>query len=321
MHIITHDQVADLLPMAECMAIMRQGLIDLSAGLYHQPLRMKAAPEGSSNLMAFMPALRVGPGRLWGVKLLVMTPDNPKRGLDSHQGGVMLFDGETGVPQALVDATAITAIRTAAVTGVASAALAPKTVRRVAVIGAGHQAGTHVEALRLAHPGAAIVVGSRTPARAAELAKEMGCEAAASVREALREAAVVCTVTNSAVPVIEKDWLMPGCHLNLVGASLPTAREADSATMAAGRLFADRRESCLNEAGEYVMAVRDGSIAGPAHIVAEVGEVLAGTHKGRTNDGEFTIFKSLGLAVEDLIAAEHVVRRAREKGLGTAVAW
>ena len=321
MHIITHDQVADLLPMAECMAVMKQGLIDLSAGLYHQPLRMKAAPEGSSNLMAFMPALRTGADRLWGVKLLVMTPDNPKRGLDSHQGGVMLFDGATGVPMALVDATAITAIRTAAVTGVASAALAPSRVRRVAVIGAGHQASTHVAALRLAHPGATIVLGSRTPAKAAELAKELGCEAAASVADALRDADVVCTVTNSAVPVIEQAWLKPGCHLNLVGASLPSAREADSATIAAGRLFADRRESCLNEAGEYLLAVKEGAIAGPGHIVAEVGEVLAGTHKGRAGDGDFTIFKSLGLAVEDLIAAEHVVRKARERGVGTQVAW
>jgi ornithine cyclodeaminase/alanine dehydrogenase-like protein (mu-crystallin family) len=321
MHIITHDQVTDLLPMAECMAVMKQGLIDLSAGSYYQPLRMKAAPEGSSNLMAFMPALRTGADRLWGVKLLVMTPDNPKRGLDSHQGGVMLFDGASGVPMALVDATAITAIRTAAVTGVASAALAPKTVRRVAVIGAGHQASTHVEALRLAHPGATIVLGSRTPARAADLAKDLGCAAAASLQEALRDADVVCTVTNSAVPVIEQAWLKPGCHLNLVGASLPSAREADSATIAAGRLFADRRESCLNEAGEYLLAVKEGAIGGPGHIVAEVGEVLAGTHKGRTGDGDFTIFKSLGLAVEDLIAAEHVVRKAREKGIGTQVAW
>ncbi len=163
-----------------------------------------------------------------------------------------------------------------------------------------------------------IRIWARRLEAAEELAGEVGGTVSPSVDAALFGAEVVCTTTASREPIVEKRWLSPGTHVNAVGSSIPTTRELDTETVAAASFFTDRRESCLNEAGDYLLAAAEGAV-GPEHIKAELGEVLAGMHSGREHEDELTVFKSLGLAVEDLASAELVLRRARERGMGTEV--
>ncbi len=230
----------------------------------------------------------------------------------------MLHDGDTGELRALLNASAVTEIRTAAVSAVATRLLARSDSRVVAVIGAGVQGRSHIEAMRCVLPEAEVRVWSRGTARAAALAAQTGATLVGTIEEALAGADVVCTTTSSRDPIISRDLLAPGVHLNAVGSSIAVARELDAPTVAAASLFVDRRESTLNEAGDYLLAVTEAGI-GPDHIKAELGELLEGVHPGRMSDDELTLFKSLGLAVEDLAAAELVVARARERGIGTEV--
>jgi ornithine cyclodeaminase len=211
-----------------------------------------------------------------------------------------------------VNAGAITAVRTAAVSAVATRLLAREDARTLAILGSGIQARAHLDALRLVRPFDRVVVWSRSGGGLD------GTEAAASAEEAVRDADVVVTATSAAEPILERGWLKTGAHVNAVGSSIPTTRELDTATMRDGSLFVDRRESTLNEAGDYLFPMREGAI-GPEHIKAEIGELLVGSAQGRTSDDELTVFKSLGLAVEDLAAAEHVVRRAEAEGVGQVV--
>ncbi len=320
--ILGEADVERLLPMEECIEAMAEALAALERGDMEQPLRSLARPEGAESLIGLMPAYRARPAPAYGLKAVCVFPGNPARGLDAHQGAVLLFDGETGVLRCAVNASAITAIRTAAVSGVATRLLAREDVRILAILGAGVQARAHLTAMAAVGDFEGARVWSRTPAHAAALAEEGGVpfpvETAASAEEALRDADVVCTTTTSAEPVVHRAWLADGTHVNAVGSSIPTTRELDTETMAAASLFVDRRESTLNEAGDFLFAQRDGAI-GPDHIRAELGELLTGAAPGRTSPDELTVFKSLGLAVEDLAAVEHVYRRARETGTGTEV--
>jgi ornithine cyclodeaminase len=247
-----------------------------------------------------MPAHRGGDGSVWSLKEIVIAPGNPARGLDAHQGAVLLHDGETGELRAILNASPITEIRTAAVSAVATRALARAGARIVAILGAGVQARSHDEAMRSVLPGAEIRTWSRGDGGTPEAV--------------LREADVVCTCTSAREPVLRREWLAAGTHVNAVGSSLPTTREVDAETMAAASLFVDRRESTVNEAGDLLLAG-----LGEDHIRAELGDVLIGAHPGRADEEELTVFKSLGLAVEDLAAAELVVRKAREQGAGVEV--
>ncbi|HUQ23139.1 MAG TPA: ornithine cyclodeaminase family protein [Gaiellaceae bacterium] len=294
-----HD-VRALLPMEECIDAMEDVLRSLARGELYQPLRFVTRPSDAESLMGFMPARRGGPGAIWSLKEIVIAPGNPARGLDAHQGAVLLHDGETGELRALLNASPITEIRTAAVSAAATRALARPDARVVAILGAGVQARSHAEAMRTVVAGAEIRSWSRGDGGTPE--------------DVLREADVVCTCTSAREPVLQRDWLAPGAHVNAVGASLPTTRELDTATMEASSLFVDRRESTVNESGDLLLAGLD-----EGHIRAELGEVLVGAHPGRTDAAELTVFKSLGLAVEDLAAAELIVRKAREQGRGTEV--
>ncbi len=302
--VLSADEVERLLAMDECIEAMAEVLSSLARDELFQPLRFVLKPPNAAGLMGFMPAHRGGERAAYSLKEIVVTPDNPTRGLDAHQGAVLLHDGKTGELTALLNASPITAIRTAAVSAVATRALARPGAQKVAIIGTGVQGRSHEQALRAVLPDAEIRSWSRSSGGSAE--------------GLVRDADVVCTCTNSSEPVLSLAWLKPGAHVNAVGSSVPWARELDAETMAAGSLFVDRRESTLNESGEYRAAVEEGAI-GPEHILAELGEVLVGAHPGRTSDDELTIFKSLGLAVEDLAAAELVVARAREQGVGTEV--
>jgi ornithine cyclodeaminase len=293
---------------------------------YH-PLRTVMRPPGAAGLMGLMPSWRgtqQDSGAAFALKAICIMPANPARGLDAHQGTVTLFDGETGVPTAILDASAVTEIRTAAVTAVATGLLARADARTLAVLGAGVQGRAHLTSLAGVRDFEQVRVYSPTRAHAQALAEQArlpGAQvsAANTAEEAVRGADVVVTATNSREPVFAHAWLKPGAHVNAVGASTPQAREIDTATVAASAMFCDSRESVRHEAGEFQLAVREAAITGEEHIRAELGEVLAGSAPGRRDDGELTLFRSLGIGVEDLAAAEIAVAAAREQGLGTEV--
>lgn len=322
--VLSQAEVESLLQMDECIGLMADALAALARGEAHQPLRMVVRPPGAAGILALMPAYAGGPAPAYALKLIGVFPGNVALGKDAHQGGVLLLDGATGEALALMNASAITAIRTAAVSGVATRLLAREDASELAIVGAGVQARSHLEAMACVRRIRRVRVASRSAQRARAFAAEMQprfpfpVEAAQSVESAVRGADIVVTATSSAEPVLRREWVGPGAHLNVVGASLPAAREVDTATMAAARLFVDRRESTLSESGDYLIAARDGAI-GPDHIRAELGELLIGARPGRTSPDEITLFKSLGLAVEDLAAARHVYGKAKERRAGTWV--
>ncbi len=317
--VLNQSEVEQLLDLEGCIEAMTDVLEALARGELFQPLRMIAFPPGETSGIGLMPAHRGGSSPAYALKTVCVFPDNPARGLDAHQGTVTLFSGETGRVRALMNASAVTAIRTAAVSAVATRLLAREDARELAILGAGVQGRSHVAAMRAVRPFERIRIASRTLANAQALAEETGAEAVETVEEAVLGADVVVTATSSSEPVLRHEWLKPGAHVNAVGSSIRTARELDSATVAACSLFVDRRESTVNEAGDYLMPLEEGAIPGPEHIRAELGEILLGRHPGRTSPDELTVFKSLGLAVEDLAAAEYAVRRAAETGAGTTV--
>ena len=325
--ILSHRDVLAALPPEACAEAMAEVLTEHARGGTYMPLRSVMMPPDAAGFMGLMPAWR---GRhqdraaAFALKAICLMPGNPARGLDAHQGLVTLFDGESGVPTAILDASAITAIRTAAVSAVATNLLARRDARTLAILGAGTQARAHLRALANVRGFEHVRVHAPTGAHAQALVQQASLASAelsvaVSAEEALRDADVVVTATSAREPVLRHAWLKPGAHLNAVGASTPQAREIDTATVAASALFCDSRESLRNEAGEFQLAIREGLIAGEEHVRAELGEVLAGAAPGRRDDGELTLFRSLGLAIEDLAAAERAVAAARARGLGTEV--
>jgi ornithine cyclodeaminase len=315
--LLTEADVREVLDMESCIAAMEDVLEALARDELSLPLRSVFVPPAEA-LMGLMPAYRGGSDPVFALKEIVIAPANGGRGLDPHQGAVLLHDGVTGVLRAILNASAITEIRTAAVSGVATRLLARPGARNVAILGAGVQARSHAQAMRTVIPDLELRVWSRTPAHAEALALEAHALACETVEEALDGAEVVCTCTASREPIVRREWLAPGTHVNAVGSSVASARELDADVVADASLFVDRRESTLNESGDYLRAVEEREI-GPHHILAELGELLSGTHGGRRDDSELTVFKSLGIAVEDLAAAVLCVERARERGLGTEV--
>jgi ornithine cyclodeaminase/alanine dehydrogenase-like protein (mu-crystallin family) len=326
--VLSHRDVLAALPPRACAEAMTAVLTGHARGETFMPLRSVMMPPDAAGFMGLMPGWSRGRGdgaATFALKTVCIMPGNPARGLDAHQGLVTLFDGETGVPTAILDASAITAVRTAAVTAVATGALARPDAATLAVLGAGTQARAHLRALAGVRAFERVQVYAPTAAHAEEVVADAsaaglaGVTVAASAQAALRDADVVVTVTSAREPVLRREWLKPGAHLNAVGASSPQNREIDTATVAASALFCDSRESLLNEAGEFRLAVTEGLIPGIEHVRAELGEVLAGTAAGRRDAGELTLFRSLGLAVEDLAAAQVAVATATQQGIGTEV--
>jgi ornithine cyclodeaminase len=315
--VLSEYDVRELLDMSSCIEAMEEVLTSLARDELFQPLRSVARPPDAPGFIGLMPAHRGGAAPAYALKEIVVTPDNPTRGLDAHQGAVLLHDGRTGELVAIMNASPVTEIRTAAVSAVATRALARPGAGRVAILGAGVQARAHVEAMRSVLDDPEVRIWARRLEAAEELAGELGAIVAPSADAALFGAEVVCTTTSASEPVVERRWLATGAHVNAVGAFGPN-RELDNDTMAGASLFVDRRESALNEGGDYGLAAADGAI-GPDHIRAELGEVLAGMHPGREHEDELTVFKSYGIGVEDLAAADLIVRRARERGVGAEV--
>jgi ornithine cyclodeaminase/alanine dehydrogenase-like protein (mu-crystallin family) len=318
-----------LLGYNDCAEAMRGAPTALASGRAQQPLRTVIAPDGAAGLMALMPSYLTGQSGqgndrepAYGLKAICITPANPAAGLDTHQGVVLLSSGTTGEPLAVLNASAVTEIRTAAVSVVATELLARPDADELAVIGTGVQARAHILALDGARRLREIRVAGRDQERSGQFAASFDGQTSAPVKacrsaqEAADGASIIVTATSSAQPVVERDWIAPGTHINAVGACLPHQRELDTATIAAGVLFADRRESLLAESGDYVLAAAGGAVT-PDRIRGELGELLLGTATGRASADEITIFESLGLAVEDLAAARRVYELAAENGAGS----
>ena len=276
-----HLRMTDLLPA------MEKALIDFSAGRVKQPVRSGIIVDPPGGFFFMMPALAAG----LGLKIVSYYPPNAERGLPTHMATIFLVDPQTGAPLAVMDGTLITEMRTAAVSAVATKLLSSPESRVLAILGSGVQARSHAEALRSVRAFDEVRVWSRNPENARRLAEEIGAKAM-TAEEAVRDADVVVTVTNSREPILKGAWLKRGSHVNAVGSCRPDQRELDDAAMA-NVVFVDSREGALKESGDVILS--------RARIHAEIGEALAG--KVPLQASETTVFKSLGMAVEDIAAA------------------
>jgi ornithine cyclodeaminase/alanine dehydrogenase-like protein (mu-crystallin family) len=292
--ILDEAAVRDLLHMEELIPVMAGALADLSSGKVVQPMRVMLPVSDHGGFLGLMPAY--GGGAL-GAKLVTFYPNN--KGVPSHHAMILLFRPETGEPLVTMDGRLITEMRTAAVSAVASKLLARPDASVLGILGAGVQARSHLEALRLVRPFREVRVWSPRNARA--FAKEFGILAAASAEEAVRGADVVVVATTSQTPVLFGDWLSPGTHVNAVGAPRPTWRELDDNVLRKARIYVELREAATRESGDIIAAGR---------VDAEIGEVVSGTKPGRQSAAEITLFKSVGVAVEDVVSADLVFRRA-----------
>jgi ornithine cyclodeaminase/alanine dehydrogenase-like protein (mu-crystallin family) len=295
---LDEEQVRQHLQMADLIPAMEKALIDFSAGKVTQPVRSVIKVDPPGGFLGIMPALT--PEGL-GLKAVTFFPSNAKRGIATHMATIFLVDPETGAPLAIMDGRLITEMRTAAVSAVATKLLAAPDSKILAVLGSGVQARSHVEALRLVRQFEEVRVWSPTQEHAKQFAKEIGAKAT-SAEEAVHGADVIVTVTSSKTPVLKGAWLKPGCHVNAIGASRPDWREQDDEVMR-NVLFVDSREGAMKESGDVILS--------GAKIYAEVGDALAGKVPVRAD--ETTIFKSLGMAVEDLGAAMLVYRSATRR--------
>ncbi len=291
---LDESAVGRLLRIEEMIPAMERALADFSGGAVVQPVRTMLSVAEHRGFLGLMPAYT---GTALGAKLVAFYPHNTA--VPTHHATILLFRPETGEPLVTMDGRLITEVRTAAVSAVATDRLAKEDASVLALIGSGVQARSHLEALRLVRGFREVRVLS--PRRAAAFAQEHGVEAAASAEEAVRGADVVVTATTSQTPVLLGEWLSPGTHINAVGAARPDWRELDEGVLSRARVYVDSREAAQKESGD-VIAARE--------VVAEIGEVVLGTGEGRRSAEEVTVFKSLGLAVEDVAAAELVYRKA-----------
>jgi len=323
MLIINHSQVREVLPMRDCMEVVGEALSALARGEGVQPLRSGFLLPDRQGVLAWMPG-SLAAGQPFGIKVLSIVDNPGDLGVESHQGGVMIFDPANGSPLALCEAGAITAVRTAAVSALATNKLARPDATTVAILGAGTQARSHIEAMLEVREISHIRIWSRNPDKVRVFAEEQAArhgvivEPAADVASAVTDADIICTTTSAREPVLFAETLEPGMHINAVGASIPSWREIDSDVLPQVTLFTDRRESLANEAGECIKGLEEGFIEAGL-VIPEIGEVLNRDHPGRTSETEITLFRSLGLAVEDIASAQLVYQRAVERGVGTSV--
>src|SRR5438552_1268884 len=292
---LNEDQVRQHLRMADLIPAMEKALIDFSADKVTQPVRSVIKVDPPGGFLGLMPALT--PEGL-GLKAVTFYPSNSERGIPTHMATIFLVDPQTGIPLAIMDGRLITEMRTAAVSAAATRLLASPDAKILAILGSGVQARSHIEALRLVRSFEEIRVWSPTFEHAKQFANEVGATAM-SAEETVRDADVIVTVTSSKTPVLRGAWLKPGCHVNAVGACRPDWRELDDQAMS-NVVFVDSREGAMKESGDVILS--------EAQIYAELGEALAGKVPPRAT--ETTIFKSLGMAGEDIAAAMLVYRAA-----------
>jgi ornithine cyclodeaminase len=321
--ILRAADVKALLPMVECIEVMHRTMMAVSAGRVVLPLRSVLVMPGDLGMMGNMPGY-LGEPECFGVKLISLIPRNKPPHHSSHLGLVLLFEVEHGQPVALLDGAEITAIRTAAASALATRLLARPDACDLAVLGAGEQARSHLESMLAVRKLRRIRIWARQREKAAAFAQSEGAkhgitiEIATTPQEAVTGADIICTVTKSPEPILNGEWLTPGAHLNVVGSSVATTAEIDTIAVVRSQFFVDYRSSTITEAGEYLRALRAGLIT-PEHIRAEIGEVANGSKVGRTSAQEITLYKSLGIAPQDLAAAHFVLQQARKRGVGQVI--
>jgi ornithine cyclodeaminase/alanine dehydrogenase-like protein (mu-crystallin family) len=313
MRFIDREEVARRLTYEICIPIVRRAMIAFSKGETKQLLR-SIIPLSDGRFFGVMPGA-MGAYAPFGAKLISVFHENFGRGIQSHQGLVILFDPETGTPVCVLHAGEITAIRTAAASAVATDALAREDARRLAILGYGEQAATHARAIGKVRSLESISIWGRSPERARAFAERMQAElavpvaAAGEVEEAVGNADMICTVTSAADPILKGVWVRPGTHLNLVGSSYAGPVEVDNDLVVRSRFIADSREGVINQGAEFLRAKAAG-LVGDDHIVAEIGQVLAGEIEGRRSPEEITAYKSLGHVVQDLASAWAIYSQA-----------
>ena len=316
--------VEALLPLADCVEVIDAAMRALSDGKVLSPLRM-VVPLSGANAMGVMPGAMLEQG-VFGAKVLALYPGNGALGLPSHAGVVIVFDATSGSPLAVVESNSLTAIRTAAASAVATRVLSRADSQVLALLGTGHQALWHVQALRTVRTFTRLQVWGRSAAGSARLVEHLGalpgvevvvCD---SARQAVRDADVVCTVSAAPEPILFGDWLQSGQHVNLVGASVAAAREADGEVVRRSRFFVDSRASAAVQAGEWLQALADGMVT-ESHLLGEIGEVLLGRAVGRLAEDDITVYKSLGHTAQDMAAVKAVVERSSGRPGFADVPW
>jgi ornithine cyclodeaminase len=309
--------------MAECIDLMRRTMIAVSEARVVLPLRSVMVMPGDRGMLGNMPGYLADP-ECFGVKLVSLIPRNKPPAHSSHLGLVLLFEPEHGCPVGLMDAAEITAIRTAAASGLATRLLARPDAGDLAVLGAGEQARSHLEAMRVVRALRRVRVWARDREKARAFAKVEGArlgiaiETSDTVREAVAGADLICTLTKAREPILLGEWVSPGAHLNVVGSSIAAAAEIDTPAVTRARFFVDCRNSTVHEGGEYLRALSAGAIT-PEHILGEIGEVANGSKTGRSSPVDVTLYKSLWVAPQDLASAHYVLENARAADIGQVI--
>lgn len=313
MRFIDHDEVARRLTYEVAIPIVREAMIAFSTGQTRQLLR-SIIPLAQGRMFGIMPGA-LGERAPFGAKIISVYPENFEAGLQSHQGVIVLFEPESGAPVCVVHAGEVTAIRTAAASAVATDALARPDASRMAILGYGEQARTHLRAIAKVRALDNVLVWGRAPERAEAFAREMSAEmgfqvgAAPDVQAAVAQADIVCTVSAASEPILKGGWLPPGVHVNLVGSSRAGPAEADDDVVRRSRFIADSREGVIAQGAEFLNAKAAG-VVGDDHVVGEIGQVLAGQIDGRQSREQITVYKSLGHVVQDLASAWALYREA-----------
>ncbi len=320
MIVLSNEDVAALLPIETAIECVAAAMKAVSSGKTEMPLR-SIMPVGGPNYFGMMPGGLSDPA-CYGIKLVSLFPGNPDHGYSSHQGAMVLFEAEHGSVVSIMNAGLLTAIRTAAASAVATRELARANASVLTIVGNGEQAEHHLEAMVTVRPVRQVrVVGRRAPKVSAfvdaaqKRFPDLDINGGTDVAGAVKDADIVCTATASPDPVLFGEMVSPGTHLNIVGASIPSKREIDSALVLRSRIYADSRASMFAQAGEVVDAIKEGLIE-ETHVRGEIGEVLSGSVAGRGNDEEITLYRSLGVIAQDLACAGHVTAEARERGMG-----
>ncbi len=323
MIILSNEDVAALLTMQQAIDVVSDAMIEVAEGKTTLPLR-SIVPVGDGNFMGIMPGVMQQPA-CFGIKLVSLYPNNPKSGFSSHQGAMVLFEKEHGAAIAMMNADLLTAIRTAAASAVATRVLARKNASQLTIVGTGEQAVFHLEAMLSVRAIENVIIAGRSLESAERFVEnatikfpELNLSATRDIRQAVKDADIICTVTAADEPLLFGEWISPGTHLNVVGSSVPSKREIDTELLSRARLLVDYRASTMAQAGEFIRAIDEGAISAD-HIVAEIGEVISGEISGRITTNDITLYRSLGVAAQDLATAHYVLIKAKEAGRGIKV--
>ena len=321
--VLNSEEVQSILTMQACVGIMSDAFKALDAGLSQQPLRSLMWLPSKKGLLGMMPGY-TGEKNIFGIKSVSVFPENYKKGISSHQGVILLYEGDTGRLIAVLDAEEITAVRTAAVSALATDILARKNAGVLAILGAGVQGHQHLRSISLVRDLSKVfiwdVVDDYTRAFVESESGRFDTEIVATrtAEEAVADADIICTVTPAREPILMLNWVKAGAHINAVGACTPNQQELESTLVARSKLYTDCRESLFNEPGDFLIPKQKGLIT-EDHVIGELGELLNGKVKGRESTDDITLFKSLGLAIEDLTAGYFVYEKALERNIGTSV--